>query len=423
MPDVLHGLDAVGKESTVESLTHYIISRQGNAEMQAAEYDAGVVAKGRELYQTVGCVACHAPQEPPGHAPNDAQVQQTLEELRQNAAPLGNLAAKTTVPQLAAFLKNPLATRPSGHMPSSNLGDAESTAIAMYLQRDQKPAGQPVNLPGLRYEYYEETLTHLPRFERLHAVSEGIAREINLGVTKRDDNVALRFRGNISVSTEGEYTFAVVSDDGARLMIDDKPVLENDGIHAATEGKGRIVLTRGEHALTVVYFNGTGERALNAYWEGPGFGRQEIPAAVLSHTTTPIVPVGIDSAFVLDPTKVAQGRTLFASLNCASCHGGLEESTGPRGRTLSELDPQKTDGCIALNAAQNRPQFSLTDGERTALRVTLAAQEKLVQPLDSATRIDRTMTALNCYACHQREGMAAQRELGGIISPRPARRI
>ena len=70
--------------------------------------------------------------------------------------------------------------------------------------------------------------------------------------------MALRFQGNIVVPVDGEYTFAVVSDDGARLMIDDKPVLDNDGTHAATEGKGSVVLTRGEHARTVVYFNETG---------------------------------------------------------------------------------------------------------------------------------------------------------------------
>ena len=404
MPDSLHGFAPGEKEAAVEALTHFLVSLQGATVPQAVEYDAAVVSRGGELYHSVGCVACHAPQAFPGHAPDDERSRQALATLRQGTAPLGDLAAKTTVPQLAAFLQNPLATRPSGRMPSSNLSDTEATAVAMYLQRDQKPAGTTASVPGLRYDYYEEALTSLPRFERLHAVAEGIASQINLSATKREDNVALRFQGNIVLPADGEYTFFVVSDDGARLMIDDKPVLENDGVHSATEGKGSIVLTRGEHALKVIYFNGTGERALNAYWQGPGFARQEIPAAVLTHAAMPILPTGTDPSFALDPTKVARGRELFASLSCGSCHGGIEPSTGAKGKALAELDPQKTDGCIAEQAASDRPQFSLTTAQRAAVQEMLSSAATLSEPLTTAERVTHTMAALNCYACHARDG-------------------
>ena len=399
MPDSLHAMSPAEKTAAAEALTHYLLSLQKTAPDEAGEeYNAAVAAKGRTLYHTVGCVACHAAQDAPAGHP-----QADVAEARQNSAPLGDLASKMTVAQLAAFLKDPLATRPSGRMPSSNLGDAEATAIAMYLQRGQKPAGGPASVPGLTYEYYEEALQRLPRFDRLKVKAKGIAREINLEMRQRDDNFALRFTGNITIPVEGEYTFFVVSDDGARLFIDDKQVLENDGIHPATEGRGRIVLTRGEHALSVLYFNGTGERALHADWQGPNFARQEIPAEALSHAGEPIQPVGTDPAFAVDAVRAERGKALFASLNCAACHG-IDGIAARKERPLAELDGKRADGCIAETAAPGRPQFALTGDARAAIQATLAAPGKLAERLTPAARIERTMTALNCYACHNRDG-------------------
>ena len=403
MPDLLHGLPPADKEAAVEALTHYLVSLQGPAPALTVEYDAAVEAQGRALYHTVGCVACHAPQEAPKAIGDAAQARQIVAELQEGAAPLGDLAAKTTVAQLAAFLKNPLASRPSGRMPASNLGDTEAVAIATYLQRSQKTADQPASLPGLRYEYYEEALTRLPRFDRLEVRASGIADQINLAVTRREDNVALRFRGNLTVPAEGEYTFTVLCDDGARLLIDDKQVLENDGVHPATEGRGRIVLTRGDHALTLLYFNGTGERALNAYWEGPGLSRQEIPARALTHSSLPMAPTGHDPAFAVDAAEVERGRELFTGLGCASCHGNAP-SRAISAKALADLDPRKPDACIALHAAPDRPQFVLAAGARDALQRTLAAQGDLSRGLPAPARIVRTMAALNCYACHARDG-------------------
>ncbi len=393
MPDALHALPPAQRAEAADELTHYLISLQTPPVTQTGtDYAAAVVAKGRTLYHTVGCVACHAAPD----APADA-------ETRGNVAPLGDLAAKMTVGQLVAFLKDPLATRPSGRMPSSNLSDAEATAIAMYLQRDQKTAGGPASVPGLHYEYYEEALQHLPKFDRLMVKATGTAHQINLAMRKRDDNIALRFTGSITVPVEGEYTFTTLSDDGARLLIDDKQVLENDGIHETTEGTGRIVLTRGEHALTVLYFNATGDRNLNAYWQGPNFARQEIPAGVLTHSESPMVPTGTEPGFALDAAKAERGKVLYASLQCASCHG-LDGVTAKKSKPLDQLDPKRADACIAEHAAADRPQYVLTSAARASIQATLATPDQLAQALTPAARIEHTMAALNCYACHQRDG-------------------
>jgi outer membrane protein OmpA-like peptidoglycan-associated protein len=52
------------------------------------------------------------------------------------------------------------------------------------------------------------------------------------------------------------YTFSLLSDDGSKLLIDGKVVIDNDGIHPPVEKKGTIKLRRGFHTIEVQYFQG-----------------------------------------------------------------------------------------------------------------------------------------------------------------------
>ena len=90
---------------------------------------------------------CHAPQEPAGKA-GEAGVQAELAELAKSSVPLGDIAKKYTVSELADFLRDPLKSRPGGRMPSLKLNPLEGPAIAMYLLRSQAPNGEPASLPG-----------------------------------------------------------------------------------------------------------------------------------------------------------------------------------------------------------------------------------------------------------------------------------
>ena len=53
------------------------------------------------------------------------------------SVPLPNLAEKTTVDHLEAFLRDPLKERPSSRMPNLGLSHDEARSIAVYLLRDQ----------------------------------------------------------------------------------------------------------------------------------------------------------------------------------------------------------------------------------------------------------------------------------------------
>lgn len=112
---------------------------------------------------------------------------------------------------------------------------------------------------------------------------------------------------------------------------------------------------------------------------------------------------------VIDPTKAVRGKELFQSLGCASCHA-LGGSTTPPAATQLAGKPFSDGGCLSTAPVPNLPWFDLSDAQRAALRAI---------PLDApaptdADVIDHTLLALNCYACHERDG------LGG---PEPGRAL
>ena len=60
-------------------------------------------------------------------------------------------------------------------------------------------------------------------------------------------NYGVRFEGYINVEADGFYRFAMESDDGSVLRIDDEVVIDNDGDHGPRLVAGHIPLRRGLH--------------------------------------------------------------------------------------------------------------------------------------------------------------------------------
>jgi hexosaminidase len=95
------------------------------------------------------------------------------------------------------------------------------------------------------------------------------------------EGFGLRFTGYIRVPRAGIYTFILSSDDGSRLTIGDRVVVDHDGPHAMSERTGQVALHRGWHPLEVLYFQSAGGKDLLLEVEGPGVTRREVPATWL----------------------------------------------------------------------------------------------------------------------------------------------
>ncbi len=76
------------------------------------------------------------------------------------------------------------------------------------------------------------------------------------GLGDRNEWFGIDYTGRVWIETEGEYRFKLLSDDGSRLYLDDKLVIDNDGMHPPEEVSGAATLSRGIHKLRVMYFQG-----------------------------------------------------------------------------------------------------------------------------------------------------------------------
>lgn len=76
------------------------------------------------------------------------------------------------------------------------------------------------------------------------------------GVSNRVEWFGIHWEGKFSVKIGGSFDLRLVSDDGARVWIDNVLVLDNDGAHAPKEVKGTSALGAGEHNLVIDYFQG-----------------------------------------------------------------------------------------------------------------------------------------------------------------------
>jgi alpha-L-fucosidase len=140
---------------------------------------------------------------------------------------------------------------------------------------------------GLNCEYFEGDWDRLPDFDALKATKAGSAKDLDLSPRQRDERFGLRFRGYINVPRDGVYTFHLTSDDGSRLYIGDKLVVDNDGLHGEAGRDGAIALAAGWHAVTVTYFNKTGDRALELQYAGPGVSKTRVPATAWQRPAEP----------------------------------------------------------------------------------------------------------------------------------------
>ena len=247
MPDMLHALPPEKRAEAAESLTHFLVSIQG-APKQVHEDAAAKSGEGKSLYHAVGCVQCHAPTFA------SAGKEEELAALAASSVPLAGpqIAQKYSPGELAAFLADPLRSRPGGRMPSLNLSEVEASSIAAFLLSGEGAKSQP--------------------------------------------------------------------------------------------------------------------------------------------------------AFTVDASKVAAGAQYFSSLQCVNCHSGTAISKPePAARSLAELRLRQPGGCLSVKPSARAPKFELTDRQRVVILAGLRSLDVLALPLTGAQQIRRTMTALNCYACHSRE--------------------
>ncbi|MBG90106.1 MAG: hypothetical protein CMO80_24855 [Verrucomicrobiales bacterium] len=130
---------------------------------------------------------------------------------------------------------------------------------------------------GLLGTYFERTNLDGPRRTR---IDKGIDFQFGGGGPFkgwREDHFSIRWEGTFEVPHTGEHTFFTDSDDGVRVSINDKRIIDNWTNHSVIENKGVIKLDKGKpHKILVEYFESTGEAVIELEWDGPEHKRQDL---------------------------------------------------------------------------------------------------------------------------------------------------
>jgi len=135
---------------------------------------------------------------------------------------------------------------------------------------------------GLIYKYYLGDWSKLPNFSKLKPQRTGKVYNFDLNEFKDLDNkFGILFSGEIEIASDGTYKFYLSSNDGSKLFINNKLVVNSDGLHGFWGEFGEIYLSKGKHKIKVEYFQAGGGKGLELLYEGPNIEKQKVPADFL----------------------------------------------------------------------------------------------------------------------------------------------
>ncbi|MDR3406415.1 MAG: trypsin-like peptidase domain-containing protein [Chthoniobacter sp.] len=140
--------------------------------------------------------------------------------------------------------------------------------------------------PGLQYAvYYGDHLRKLPDFTALKPNAQGVTADLNPTplAGERKEDYAVIFEGFLQLDQGGFQRLVLSCDDGARLFLDGRLVVEDPGPHAPQEASGPIRVQPGLHRLRIEYYNGAGDGELKLFLRPNGGAQRELTATEFFH--------------------------------------------------------------------------------------------------------------------------------------------
>jgi uncharacterized protein (UPF0332 family) len=157
----------------------------------------------------------------------------------------------------------------------------------------------------------------------------------NLGPIIEDyyDNVSVIWDGKIKAPRNGEYGFTTRSDDGVRLWIDDKLIIDDWRKRAVEDHSNSIYLEKGTHDIKIEYFDAGLHAVMKLLWTIPGTRMPKvIPASQFKPSKEVLTPdsyqgesnfpvgeivggIEIGQTFYCDNNNLARIKVMLATYN------------------------------------------------------------------------------------------------------------
>ncbi len=160
-----------------------------------------------------------------------------------------------------------------------------SAVYSATLERREYRAARPVAraMPGLAFALFDGHFTTVRDLGRGKPTVTGNSDSFDLEQFGRTEKYGIRFDGYLKVESDDYYRFAVESDDGAVLTIDDEVVVDNDGDHANRTITGYFPLRKGYHKLEFRYFQAEGGATLGVRWGAADSELRSLDGTALYH--------------------------------------------------------------------------------------------------------------------------------------------
>ena len=130
---------------------------------------------------------------------------------------------------------------------------------------------------GLKYQYMQGTFDNTNDLSKAAVIDSGITKSFNPAILKKNNpGFGVIYNGFLRIDADGLYQFSTRSDDGSVLVIDDQPIVNNDGKHPLAEQGGAVALQKGYHKFTLKYFDIGSVSALKVYITIPGRPKGEL---------------------------------------------------------------------------------------------------------------------------------------------------
>ena len=129
----------------------------------------------------------------------------------------------------------------------------------------------PANFPnGLRAEYYDNpTMSGTPKTR----IDKGINFEPKNQAPDPflpKSPLSIRWTGELVPNVSGDYVISFTSDDGCRLYLDDKLIIDDWNVHSVRSEKTTVKLEKGKkYQLKAEYFDNGGDAIARLYWRVP----------------------------------------------------------------------------------------------------------------------------------------------------------
>ncbi len=166
-------------------------------------------------------------------------------------------------------------------------GRTPSRVVSFWVGKDWLEKAVQVDqplFPGLVAHYAEGVFFFTFQLDTARAVSRTILPKVEVGTPPRRENFGLILSGYLRVPQTGRTTFFLGSNDGSKLFLNGRVLIDNDNPHRFRDRSASVILEAGWHQIVLSYFQQGGGMGLRLRWKLPGKEIEEIPPKMFSHT-------------------------------------------------------------------------------------------------------------------------------------------